>query len=291
VPVMTALPFYSGFKGYGLYDNREHSWMADASQLNKKQINALFDADLRSVKKIEGLRSFSYGKKFNRQLKTFSPLKTQPLNLAPSFTGETKFLLKIAKRSQENYIELKSGYAARPADAKTVSVKIYRQSQFAALKEEADVVFKAEQSIKMVTEKISLQSLNAGDYILIIDDQSKMFSIKFSPVLYYSVIMDAEKTLLTSSVTGLNTFYFSVLPGIKKFVVHKSKVLKLLAPSGRVLEFTENKQQSLVVDVKDNEKGLWQVFGQAGNLFIEGVPPYLGIVPDRMLLPDDAENE
>jgi len=74
-------------------------------------------------------------------------------------------------------------------------------------------------------------------------------------------------------------------------VIHKNKILKLMSPTGRVLEYTANKQESIIVDVQENETGLWQIFGQAGSLYIEGVPPYLGITADKMLVPSDQDDQ
>jgi hypothetical protein len=265
--------------------------MENASQLNSKEINLFFKQDLLSVKKIEGLRTFHYGKKFSKPPKMQASQKMKPVNNAPSFTGETSFLMRIDKRSDENFLEIKSGYAARPADAKPVTVKIYNYLQYQALKDEADIVFSAEQFEKLENKKVNLESLEPGDYLVKVDDQFKMFSLKFSPDISFSVMMSAEKTLLTSSVTGLNTFYFSVLPDTKRFIIHKSKVLKLMSPSGRLLEYTENKQESIVVEVKEGEAGLWQIFAQAGHLYIEGVPPYLGVIADKMLFPSDLDTQ
>ena len=286
VPVMTSLPFQSGFKGYGLYDRKDHPWQ-NGNQLNSQELNSIFTNDLKSVKKIEGLRTFEYGKKFHKNEKVKIDSKMKPGNTAPSFTGETSFLVRIDQRSPDNFFEIKSGYAARPADAKPVTVKIYKYLQYQALKDEADIIFSAEQSEKLVNKKIGLETLEPGDYLVKVEDQFKMFSLKFSPSISFSVMMSAEKSLLTSSVTGLNTFYFSVLPGVKRFIIHKNKVLKLISPAGRLLEYTDNKQQSIVVEVKENETGLWQIFAQAGSLYIEGVPPYLGVIPEKMLLPSD----
>lgn len=286
VPVMTALPFHTGFKGYGLYDKKEHPWQK-GKQVSLKEVNANFISDLGMVKKIEGLKTANYGTKFIRPaVPLFSP-KMKPGNTAPSFTGETGFLVRIGKKSADNFLEIKSGYAARPADEKPVTIKVYKYQQYLELKSESDIVLSAEQAEKLKPKTISLQTLEPGDYYVRVEDQLKMFSLKFSNPIAFSVIMSAEKSLLTSSVTGLNTFYFSVLPGSKKFVIHKTKVLKLMSPTGRILDFAENKQQSLIVDVREKETGLWQIFSQTGNLHIEGVPPYLGVIPDKMLMPSD----
>ncbi len=289
VPVMATLPFYSGFKGYGLYDKKEHPWMKDKRQVNAKELNAMFSHDLKEVKRVEGLRAFDYEKEFSKPAKPVLSPKMKPGNTAPSFTGETNFIIRINKKSENNFLNIKSGYAARPPDAKQVTIKVYRYLQYMELKEEADVVFSASQGEKMKDKLVSLRSLEPGDYLVRVEDQFKMFSLKFSEPIAYSVIMNPEKILLTSSVTGLNTFYFDVAPGVKKIIVHKSKVLKLMSPAGRVLDFTKNVQESITVDIKENESGLWQIFAQAGNLHIEGVSPYLGVEPAKMLLPAQAK--
>ena len=291
VAIMTALPVYSGFKGYGLYDRKEHTWMKDANPLSAKELNSLFQNDLRSIKKVEGMRDFQYGKKFSKAVKPKLFSKMKPGNTAPSFIGETNFLVRIDKRSKDNFLEIKSGYSARPDDAKPVTVKIYKYSQYQAMKDDAEVVLSLEQSEKLVNKTMSLDKLEPGDYIVRVQDQYKMFVMKFSDPIAFSVMMNPEKTLLTSSVTGLNTFYFSVLAPSKKFVIHKSKILKLLSPTGRLLEYLDNNQESIVVEVKENETGLWQIFYQSGGLHIEGVPPYLGVVPDKMLQPSDLNKQ
>ena len=137
-----------------------------------------------------------------------------------------------------------------------MKIKFFKYQQYQELKDEADIIFSAEQSEKMMEKRVNLQTLEPGDYLMKVEDQYKMFSLKFSPPISFSVIMSAEKSLLTSSVTGLNTFYFSVLPGAKRFIIHKTKVLKLISPAGRLLEFMSNNQESLVVEVKENETGL-----------------------------------
>ncbi|MEP7373394.1 MAG: DUF4838 domain-containing protein [Chitinophagaceae bacterium] len=289
VAIMTALPVYSGFKGYGLYDTKEHSWMQNANPLSPKELKSIFQDDLRSIKKVEGMKSFRYGNKFKKAKKIQVSPKMKPGNTAPSFIGETNFLIRIDKRSKDNYLEIKSGYSARPDDAKPVTVKIYKYSQYQVMKDDAEVIISMEQSEKLVNKKMGLQKLEKGDYIVRVQDQYKMFVMKFSDPIAFSVMMNPEKTLLTSSVTGLNTFYFSVQAPSKKFVIHKSKILKLLSPTGRLLEYLDNNQESIVVDVKENETGLWQIFYQSGGLHIEGVPPYLGVIPEKMLLPSDPD--
>ncbi|MCB0471620.1 MAG: DUF4838 domain-containing protein, partial [Flavobacteriaceae bacterium] len=285
VPVMVSLPFYSGFKGQGLYDSNEHAWMRNGTPVSVDEVNKLFLSDLASIKRIDGLIDFGFVNKFTKAQGGTTTPKFKVENKNPSFTGETLFLIRIEKKSPENYFEIKSGYSARPENAKPVTVQVFKNLEYMSLGNEAEQVFSSEQSKKLITEKVDLGNLEAGDYIVKVDDQYKMFSIVFSPAVLYSVIMNNNRMIQTSSVTGLNTFYFSVLPKTKNIVIHKSKILKLVSPVGRLLDFNNNKQESNIVDIRENEFGIWQVFYQAGDLFIEGVPPYLGVTLEQMLLP------
>jgi len=286
VAVMTGFPAYNGVKGYGLYDKKEHSWMQNATPVNASEIRSIFTNDLRTHKKIEGMQEFEPGKISGKKPgKSLASVRMKPGNVSPSFIGETSFLIRIDEQSKDNFVEIKSGFSARPDDAKPVKIKIFRSKQYQDLKDDADTIIYAEQREKAASKQISLKDLEVGEYILKVEDQFKMFVLKFSRDISFSVVMNPQNMLLTSSGTGLNTFYFSVLPGTKRFVIHKSKVLKLMSPAGRVLEYTNNTQESIVVEVKENETGVWQIFNQAGHLHIEGVPPYLGVIPEKMLLP------
>lgn len=284
-PTMISLPKYSGFKGYGYYDKKEHPWIKNTSPLSEKEINSTFNNDLLSVKRIEGLLEFNIATSFTTVKTPVLSPKMKAGIINPSFIGETSFIIKVTRKSDSNYLLIKSGYAARPEDAKPVVVKVFKYAQYRAVKDEADDLIGFEQVKKLETEKVSLKNLLPGDYLVKIDDQSKLFSIQFSSIIQYSLVMDAERMVQTSSVTGLNTFYFIVSPGSKRFVIHKTKTLKLISPAGRVLEYTENKQQNIVVEVLQNETGVWQIYYQTGSLQIEGISPYLGINPASMLIP------
>ena len=56
-------------------------------------------------------------------------------------------------------------------------------------------------------------------------------------------------------------------------------------PSGRLLDCADNKDQIVDIAVNPGESGVWTIYYQAGTIHIEGVPPYLGVWPARMLLP------
>jgi hypothetical protein len=206
-------------------------------------------------------------------------------NPVSSFVGTTRFTLQVISRSKENAVELKSGWSARPNQDKPVALRIYRFGLYQQIKQEADIVLSDTQWAKATVKKVSLAGLEPGEYVVEVEDQLKIFNIRFLGNIRYNVMMAADRVTETSSVAGLNNFYFAVPAGVKKFILHKSKTIKLRSPSGRVLEFTDNRQDSHTVEVRAGEEGIWQVFAQVGNLFIEGVPPYLGVEAGKFLLP------
>ena len=53
--------------------------------------------------------------------------------------------------------------------------------------------FRLEQSEKLENKKVNLESLEPGDYLVKVDDQFKMFSVKFSPAISFSVMMSCRK--------------------------------------------------------------------------------------------------
>jgi hypothetical protein len=52
-----------------------------------------------------------------------------------------------------------------------------------------------------------------------------------------------------------------------------------------LLNYENNKAETFYVDVKPGEEGIWSIHNQAGWFFIEGVPPYIGAHPAKMLVP------
>jgi hypothetical protein len=44
-----------------------------------------------------------------------------------------------------------------------------------------------------------------------------------------------------------------------------------------------------MVEVGKSEQGVWKIYQQSGGLFLEGVPPYLGAHPAKMLLPSNLK--
>lgn len=287
VPVMASLPKYSGYPEMSYYANPQQSWRQAVDPVTTREINQLIQQDRKSLIKIEGLRSYSETAKFVN----FRPAATSPAlrikNPNATFVGTTRFVLRIDKKSAENVLELTSGLSAKVNPGKPVTVKVFDLALFQKIKAEADVLLQHEQFKMGVKEKFSFASLKPGDYMVEIEDLQRSFNVRFSGQLHFNVVVSPDLILQTSSVTGLNNFIVKVPEGVTQIVINKSKSLKVLSPAGRQIDFADNKTGAYVVEIKKGETGDWLFFYQAGILNIEGIPPYLGIDPNRFLAPEN----
>jgi hypothetical protein len=286
LPTMVSLPTYSGFKEMGWYANPNQKWKENNKAYTNTEIQSTFNEDKRSLKKGAELTEFRQGDKFIK-LTEVSKLRPTKYDKSPhSLWGKTDFIIRISKKGKENYIEVSSGHTAQPDVSRNVMVDIYTYKNGKTDYTAEKPALHFEQSTKSVKEKFSLETLNPGIYIMKVDDQRKLFIMDFSPAIDYSIVMKPDEKILTSSVAGLNVFYFYVPPGVKNFRVHKTVILKLQSPLGRTLNYDNNREEVFDQEVRPGEDGIWMAYFQSGNLYIEGVPPYLGQLPGRMLVPD-----
>jgi hypothetical protein len=73
--------------------------------------------------------------------------------------------------------------------------------------------------------------------------------------------------------------------GVKKFQVTKTVVLLLISPTGRQIDKQNNLDETFFVEVLPGEEGIWRIGQQAGSMYLEGIPPYIGDHPSTMLVP------
>ncbi|MBS1920202.1 MAG: DUF4838 domain-containing protein [Bacteroidetes bacterium] len=285
LPVLASLPKYSGYSQFGFYENENQPWKKNNTPVTETELNQLIATDLKSLKTVDGLQTFSLPASFKKLPGWTAPKEMSISSSVPAYVGQTQFIFKIEKQSANNYFEMASGFSAKAEDQKNVEASIYVYTDYLKNKLQAKKVWNGEQSKKDTKEKFSLASLPAGTYFMQVEDWDKMFTLKFSDAMNFSVFDSGDHWLQTSSAAGLNTFYFIVPQNVKRFIVYKSKILKLVSPRGRLINMTDNNESTTVVEVQKGENGLWQVYYQAGLLFLEGIPPYLGLHPDRMLIP------
>lgn len=285
LPAMISLPRYSGFPSMGLVAGREQRWQSHTIPPNAQEIDNWLIEDRQSLQTVNGLKVFQEADYFRLVRPDEAAKQRSPDNPFRTFVGSTKFLLRVSERSALNHLVIKSGFSARPAQDQPVTIKVYSYSQYRKIKSESDVIIADTQWSSKVVKQVSLGSLSPGNYLLEVEDYLKIFSIGFSGKIQVNTILSEEKIIETNSSGGLNTFYFYAPASVSNFIVHKSKVLQLRSPAGRVIDLRDNSSRSEVVEVKKNEVGVWMIYGQAGGIHIEGIPPYLSMDPSKLLIP------
>jgi len=281
LPTMVSIGNYSGFKGRGWYDTPEPAWKKEKQPFTESELERFFQDDLKTIKKTEGIAVFNGSSSF---VKLSDLVKLPIKNFEKSGTGtwgNTEYIFQVEKKSEGNFIEIISGHAAIPFADRYLKLMVYKLDD--ANKENAILTYTQEK--KLVNEKYSLGSLAPGYYRLRVTDEQKMFILKFSAGINFSITLRAEEKLLTSTIAGYNTFYFFAPTDIKKIQVSTAGSLKLESPSGRIISIEGGQEQSRVIDIQTGETGVWRIFQQAGTLFIDGIPPYLGTHPATMLVP------
>jgi len=281
LPTMVSLGNYSGFKGRGWYDQPEQAWKKDKQPYTEEQLEQFFQDDLRTIKKTEGVAEFKPTANFIK-LSDIEKVSGKDFPVSGNgYWGNTEYIMQIGKKSDNNFLEIISGHAANPPVDRDVKLSIYKLSD--TDKENPILVYS--QHKKLVNEKFSLGSLQPGYYCLRVTDEQKMFILKFSPSINYSITIRPEEKLLTSTIAGYNIFYFYVPAGVKRFQISKTVSLMLETSKGRVIDMEGGAEETRVIDVQQGEAGIWKVFKQSGTFYFEGIPPYLGTHPSTMLVP------
>lgn len=285
LPTMVSLANYSGFSGIGWYGQGDQGWKNDKKPYTNEELDQDLKKDRTSIRKTEGLQSFSRSKKFISLDKIIATGTKKYPESPHAYLGRTRFIVYISAKSASNYFQIRSGFSAAPPVPRNVEIRVYPLREGVTINEEEKPLLKYEQEKKNESEQFSLGSLLPGYYVVDVIDYLKMFILGFSPSVSYSAEFGADAKIATNSSGGLNVFYFYVPAGVKRFMVTKSAILLLRSPAGRVLDRRNNIEESFAVDVAENESGIWAIEGQAGYLYIEGVPPYLGVSPATMLVP------
>jgi hypothetical protein len=285
VPALVSLANYAGFPALAYYANPVQKWKSNEGPLTSQEIQQNFKNDTEKFRNAKGVVAF-------KSADTFTDLRSvtaiQPINYRESphsFWGMTEYIIRINKKGTDNFFEIASGHAANPPLDRDVEVS------FIPLKDpSAKPIAQFNQRKKTEKEKFSLAALSEGYYKVVVQDHQKMFVLNFSKGIDYSIIMKPGQIIHTTSAAGLNEFYFYVPKGTKRFAVLKAVVMTLESPKKRLLNYENNKAETFYVDVQPGEEGLWSIHNQAGWFFIEGVPPYLGAHPSRMLVPTYLKN-
>ena len=283
LPVMVSLASQAG-PGLSYYDAGSTEWKGNKNASTRAEIQANFQDDMRSIKKVEGIQNFKASVAFV-ELGSVVDVTGKKYHTAPNtFWYPTSFIVSIKSKGAQNKLNIGHGSAVNPGIARPLTMEFFPVKNGWPSADEKPVL-RLEQNQEGGDQDFSLADLPPGDYLLKVDDLRKQFLVSFSPSIKYSVVAGPNPPLRTTSAGGMNTFYFYVPKDVKKFIVHKSVVLNLASPSGRTIDMSNRKEESVEVKVESGEQGIWQINGQAGTVYIEGVPPYFGTHPARMLVP------
>lgn len=282
LPALASLANYSGFKKIGWYQPDPQAWKNDKRPYTIQEVNENFQKALRTIKKTEGLTVVPAASGFVKLSDvTVIPKKEFASGLHGTW-WKTEYIIQITKSSPENYFELQSDYSAQLPTERPVEVRVY---PLKSNNTDEKAILSYDQRSKIVNEKFSLASLPLGTYRFVVDDQRKIFILKFSPSIFYAIKASVDSKIYTTTITGLNTFYFYVPAGVKKFLISKSNGFDLETPAGRKINLQSLGEETVTIDVNAGESGIWTISKQGGRIALEGIPPYLGDHPQNMLVP------
>lgn len=281
LPTMVSLPTYRGYQQMGWYAN-DHRWKTDKRPYTSQEIQSFFQQDMRSVVRGPDVKSYAHTGSFVK-LASVAPIPERKFYTSKNtFLIRTEYIIKINRKSAENKFDIYSGISAVPPDERSVIIRVYPVN---SSKEDQPPLLQFDQIKRKTLEEFSLKSLAPGTYRVVVEDFQKAFVLSFSKNIDYSVVLKADEKLITSSSAGLNIFYFYVPKGIRNFRVSKSGALVLESPTRRLINHENNKEETIEVTVLPGEEGIWGIGNQAGHLYLEGIPPYLGNNPAQMLVP------
>ena len=191
----------------------------------------------------------------------------------------------IKNKGTNNFIDLTGDYIGNAANVKPIKISIYPYTADGNVSSKPTLLY-YEYKTSNVRERISMAQLAPGYYTLIIEDPVKIFSLKFSLSVNFSMRMRPGMQI---NSTALFYSFIYVPEGTKKFNIIKTSLLGLVTPTGRRLDFMTDKAEDIQVEVQKGEGGLWQLKPLYGKLFVEGIPPYLGTSASQMLIPANTK--
>lgn len=125
LPAMVSLANYSGFSGKGIYDNPDQTWKNNKTPYTDAELQNDFQQDIAGIQKVEGIALFSHSDEFI-QLNTLDLRSGIQYTQTPhALWGKTEYVFRIQNKSDQNYLELSSGFSASPPVDRPVAVEIY----------------------------------------------------------------------------------------------------------------------------------------------------------------------
>jgi len=282
-PALWDLGNGTGIPGFK-YNDPNAKYRHNTSAVTENEITQGLSKARSRMKVITGLRKFTFSKSFKIApgAEKWKGRIGDGTNDQNAFWMGADFIMKIEKQGKLNYIDFIGGFSTTVYEKPiTISIYPYNPSGIPSGKS----IFKYDYNGVRTVKRISLASLKPGNYIVHITDPAEIFRPKFSPAIAHSLIVTPQQQL---KGTYANHLFLYVPPGTKKFSVLKYEA-KFLTPTGRVVDLANKIVEEAEVTVKPGEEGIWKLTFFSGELYFEGLPPVMGTVADRMLIPDNVK--
>lgn len=282
-PAFFALGNRSGFKEQAF--GQQAKWRSNNQPVTENEINQLLKIDRTGLKTGLAIKQFSAattGFTTLTNISKYGKLIADSASKSNSYWFTNEWVIQVVKKGTQNYIDFIGDFVANPANKKPIKISVYNYAG-GGVENMANPLVYYEYTAVQKQQKISLQALQPGYYSVIVEDPTKTFRIDFSNSINSSQLMQAARQVQSK----LLTYAFIYVPeGVNRFNFMKNRIVEFITPSGRSLKYLNDRQEDIQVEVNKGEAGLWRV-KLAGNLYVEGIPPYLGTSPVRMLIPDE----
>lgn len=264
-------------------ENPDAKWKSNKSPVTENEVNILLNNDRSKLKSSPIVQNYTTTVSFRKvpDLGKYTGPIYDGSQADNKLWYQGEWLMQITGKGSENYIEVSAGYVEGNAGDKAVVISVYPYQQSGDVSGLTPLL-KYEYTNRYKQEKILLSKLGPGYYTVMVDDPVKIYTIRFSKPVNYSMVIRPSRQL---RATWANNFLFYVPPGTKRFNVLKEIAVNMRTPTGRIIELSTQKREEVLVEVKPGEEGLWKITFFAGDIFIEGVPPYLGVNAAQMLIP------
>lgn len=258
-------------------------WRSNRSPVTDKELNDLLQQDRNKLSVKMPVKKFIIGNSFRNvpSLTKYKNIIADSAGFDNAFWLTDEWVLQIKKKGASNYIEFTGDFIADKANPQPIRIRIYPYTANGNISG-VTPVFSYDYTATKVKERIRLDKLNAGYYTMIIEDPVKIYRLTFSSGMNQSVVMRPSRHLKS---TSLNYAFVYVPEHVTKFNVIKSRTVKFITPTGRIVDLANDKEEDIEVEVKKGESGLWRIKLLVDRVFIEGLPPYIGTSAQQMLIP------
>ncbi len=245
-------------------------WKQNGKPVSKEETDHNFYTDLKEMDKSDKMMVAILPEQFRikTEERAARPLKGKVKTSLPvRLRGGHKIVFHIKKESPAT-INLSSGLI-KAHEYKTLRLLIFPYNKDLTTAGVAALITEDIQPRQPVKE-ISLNSLEPGTYIAVIDDARNGFTMSFSGSVSFGIVAASQSPGWTF---GRNNLVFNV-GAVKEFQVNNGGVLTLLSPAGRIIDLQKQKG-IFTIQVQKGEEGTWKMQRQSGRFFLQGVLPFV----------------